>query len=257
GDPLNLKKFFALAFGNIFQSGTLSDPHYFLPAAQNQARPLKFPVCGEEMITVVVGWDKTSLPLSMQLEAPDGSIISTGMAGVESSTGNTWTFIRIQLPFNGQQDGNWQVIINRTLGGGEFPPPPIDLNYFVNVVVKGGPELKLLERGKKYFTGDPINPMISLATNDGDAAHGAKVKVIITKPSDSIGNILSRSRLRDTITIDADTLSPRQSTLMALEKETGKAAIDYSEESYELLDDPISTGGYLESHGIFGRVFKD
>jgi hypothetical protein len=257
GDPLNLKKFFALAFGNIFQSGTLSDPNYFLSAGQNQATPLKFAVCGEEIITVVVGWDKTTFPLYIQLETPNGNIISSGLPGVETSTGNTWTFMRIELPYNGQQDGNWQVIVNRTQGANEFIAQQTNLNYFVNVIVKGGPELRLLERGKKYFTGDSINPMVSLATRDGDPAHAAKLKVIITKPNESAGNILSRSRLRQPATINSDTLSARQSTLMELEREAGKPVIDYNEESFELFDDPVSSGGYLESHGIYGRIFKD
>ena len=257
GDPLNLKKFFAMAFGNIFQSGTLSDPNYFLPAAQNQAQPLTFPVCGEEHLTVVVGWDKTTDPLMVQLQAPNGTLISAGSAGAEASTGNTWTFMRLPLPFNGTQDGNWQVVVTRTGTGGEFPSPQIDLNYFVNVIVKGGPELKLLERGKKYFTGDAINPMVSLATLDGDAAHDGKVKVKITKPSESIGNILTRSKLGAAETIDGDTLPLRQSTLQAIEKQTERPALYYTEDSFDLFDDPESTGGYFESHGRYGRNFTD
>ncbi|HET9056849.1 MAG TPA: trypsin-like peptidase domain-containing protein [Chitinophagaceae bacterium] len=257
GDPLNLKKFFAMAFGNIFLSGTLADPLFFLPAATMKAKPMTFPICGEEHITVVCGWDKTTSPLFMQLQSPGGNIISAGMAGVESSTGNTWTFIKLNLPFAGEQDGSWTVIVNRTGSGSEFPAQQIDLNYFINVIVKGGPELKIMQRKTNYFTGDTINPMVSLATLDGDPAHGAKVKVKVIRPNESIGNILSRTKLKAANTIDSDTLPLRQSNLQTIESETGKQAINYVEEIFDLSDDPENAGGYLESHGIYGKVFTD
>jgi hypothetical protein len=44
GDGLKLRKFFALAYGNIFESGTLTDPEFFLPANQTNAQPLSFRV---------------------------------------------------------------------------------------------------------------------------------------------------------------------------------------------------------------------
>src|SRR5262249_16185891 len=55
GSALDLKKFFALAFGNIFEAGTLSDPDYFLPATQN-SMSIPFMVCEDDTITVVLGW---------------------------------------------------------------------------------------------------------------------------------------------------------------------------------------------------------
>jgi hypothetical protein len=38
GTGLQLKKFFVLAFGNIFEAGTLSDPEYDLPALRRRTR---------------------------------------------------------------------------------------------------------------------------------------------------------------------------------------------------------------------------
>ena len=77
GSPLQLKKFFALAFGNIFESGTLIDPEYFLPASQN-SMAIPFSVCEDDTITAVIGWDRTDTSLLVELHTPGGSIISAG-----------------------------------------------------------------------------------------------------------------------------------------------------------------------------------
>src|SRR5215468_6606290 len=81
GSALDLKKFFALAFGNIFEAGTLSDPDYFLPAAQN-SMSIPFLVCEDDTITVVLGWDRVDASLLVQLQTPGGNTISAGSLGV-------------------------------------------------------------------------------------------------------------------------------------------------------------------------------
>src|SRR5262249_15747339 len=108
GTGLQLKKFFVLAFGNIFEAGTLSDPEYDLPASENE-KDITFRVCGEETITPVLGWDRTDASLLMQLQTPGGNIITAGTPGVESSTGRTWMFLRIRLPVAGERDGLWKA----------------------------------------------------------------------------------------------------------------------------------------------------
>lgn len=57
GNGLALKKFFGLAFGNIFEAGALMDPEFDMPAAIRRGDPIPFQVCGEEALTVIVGWD--------------------------------------------------------------------------------------------------------------------------------------------------------------------------------------------------------
>ena len=51
---LTLRKFFGLSFGNIFESGALSDPEAVLRVAQTQSEPHSFDVCGEERITLAL-----------------------------------------------------------------------------------------------------------------------------------------------------------------------------------------------------------
>jgi hypothetical protein len=195
--------------------------------------------------------------LLLQIISPGGIVINPGMAGVEGTSGNTWTFMRIHLPYNGQQDGSWQVIVSRAPALGEFAAPPIGLRYFVNIVVKGGPELRLLNPVKKYFTGDLYNPLVVLATREGIPAANGKIKLTIQRPDDSLGNILSRSKLKPARALDADMIPARQATLLDLETQSGKPAVGYKEESFNLISNPENAGGYLEPEGIYGLVMKD
>ncbi|MFB6457130.1 VWA domain-containing protein [Chitinophaga sp. Hz27] len=256
GDPLALKKYFAMAFGNIFASGTLSDPNYFLPAATPKSNPVTFSVCGEETVTVVAGWDNAASSLYIEVITPGGKSIIPGTSGVETASGNTWTFMRINLPYMGERDGTWQVIMHREYGGGEFPPPQVDLNYFINIIAKGGPLLYFTGLRKKYYTGDTFNPMMMIRYANGDVPDNVDIKVTVTRPGDSVGNILSRNKLKEGISLDADTIPSRQATLMALEA-GGTPVVKYVDEVHSLLDDPANTGGVFESHGLFGLQLND
>ena len=255
GTGLQLKKFFVLAFGNIFEAGTLSDPEYDLPASQNQ-KSIQFRVCGEDTITAVLGWDRTDASLLIQLQTPGGNTITAGTPGVESSTGRTWMFLRVPLPIAGERDGTWQVVVFRP-GGGEFPPPAIDMRFFVNVVAKGGPVLLRLNPDRKYYTGDSFNPLVMLRNANGSTPRNAKVKLAVTGPANSIGNLLSQTKLGPAASLDGDVIPARQATLQTVEKNTGKPAVTYSTQTVDLFDDGAHQDGAMEPDGIFGDVFPD
>ena len=255
GSALDLKKFFALAFGNIFEAGTLSDPDYFLPAAQN-SMSIPFMVCEDDTITVVLGWDRVDASLLVQLQTPGGNIISAGSPGVESASGLSWMFLRVALPFNGERDGAWQAQVFRP-GGGEFPPPAVDMNFFINVVVKGGPTLVRLNPGQRYYTGDKINPLVRLKNSDGTVPHNAKVKLTVTAPVAGAGNLLTQNKLGASTTLDADVIPARQSTLQAIETATGKPAITYADQTFDLFDDTRHEDGAMEPDGVFGNPLTD
>jgi hypothetical protein len=257
GDGLKLRKFFALAYGNIFESGTLTDPEFFLPASQTEAPPLSFLVCSEDVITVVIGWDREDAPLLLALTTPAGNTIFAGSAGTESSSGKTWIFVRVPLPFNGERDGAWKVRVFRP-GGGEFPPPAIDVRYFVNIVVKGGPRLTHVKRdSRRFYTGDTFNPLVMLKNTDGTVPHQGVVNVTVTKPAKSAGTVLSQVHLGPATTIDGDTIPARQATLLGIEGSTGTPAVTYVEETHKLFDDGIHEDGAMEPDGIFGNPLKD
>ncbi len=255
--PLHLKKFFSLAFGNIFEAGAAVDPEYFLSKENDAAAPIPFNVCGEKSITIVVGWDRDKARLDLRVTSPMGITIQGGSPGVEQSTGRTWTFLRFVLPHNGERDGLWNIEVFRAGAASEFPARSIDLHYFVNVIVDGGPRLELMPSRRKYYTGDTINPLVALKYRNGTSPHHAKVEVEVSRPGASVGNILTKAGLRQPVTLDADTIPARQATLLALEAESGKSALTYTEQTFELFDDPARTNGGFEPAGIFGNPLAE
>ncbi|PFO99882.1 trypsin-like peptidase domain-containing protein [Bacillus cereus] len=257
GNGLALEKFFSHAFGNIFEAGLLMDPEYFLPENKQRAEPVPFNICGEESITVVVGWDRSDAELRVKVTTPSGVSVTGQSSSVETSKGITWVFLRIPLPYRSERDGVWNVIVSRPDGGGEFPPPKPDLNYFINVIPTGGPKLSKIPDIKRYYTGDSINPLINIRYDDGSWPKNANVRVTVSRPNRSAGSILSNSKLKASETLNGDTIPERQSTLMALERESGQPVINYIEETFDLFDDAENTDGIFEASAIFGKPFKD
>jgi von Willebrand factor type A domain/Trypsin-like peptidase domain len=256
-DNLQLEKFFSQAFGNIFETGLLTDPEFVLPQNQMSGPDVPFSVCEEETITAVVGWDIPSGQLIVQLTTPMGATVTSASPGAESATGNTWTFLRVPLPQAGERDGAWKVNVFRPGGGGELLPPAPQLRYFVNVVAGGGARLRQVNDQTNYYTGDVINPSVLLQYDEGGAPYNARVRVTVTRPTVAIGNVLTEAKLGPPTTIDADTIPARQATLMALEAASGKPVVTYTDTNYDLADDVASTHGTFESAGLFGNEIKD
>ena len=81
-EGLSLKKYFALAFGNIFNFGTSLDPQFSLAAGVMSAPPIDVRVCGETMLTAILGWDNLGATLLLSLVSPGGSTITSFSPGV-------------------------------------------------------------------------------------------------------------------------------------------------------------------------------
>ncbi len=256
GNGLALEKFFSHAFGNIFEAGTLMDPEFDLPADQRSGKPLDFLVCGEELITVVVGWDHPDATLIAEVTTPGGATILGGSPGVQGASGRTWTFLRIPLPHGAERDGTWSANVFRP-GGGEFPPPGISLRYFIHVIATGGPRLDRVPDDRRYYTGDSINPLVLLRYPDGTWPANPSVDVTVSVPTAGPGNILTKEKLRTAIVVDQDTLSPRQSTLIALEREAGHPLFSYTDSVFGLSDDSMSTEGKMEPTALLGKPLAD
>ncbi|MEA3050435.1 MAG: hypothetical protein QOG84_2271 [Sphingomonadales bacterium] len=255
---LQLEKYFSQAFGNIFEAGLLADPEFVLPADQRRASPFTFNVCGEERITIVVGWDNVDASLLIEVHTPGGSVFTEGTPGTDSSTGRTWTFLKVPLPHAGERDGQWQVVVYRPGGGGEFPPPEPETRYFVNVIASGGPRLGRALPATRFYTGDKINPIVFLSYGRGRGSpDNARVKVTIKRPVDAAGNLLARAGLKPPVTIGGDTIPARQATLRAIAQQTGKPPIAYASDTYELFASPADTGGVFEPDGVYGHPFDD
>jgi hypothetical protein len=254
---LKLQKFFSLAFGNIFEAGLVMDPEFVLAKGQTTASAVPFSLCEEETITVVVGWDVRDAGLLIELTTPSGAIMTSGSPGVQSSASPTWTFMRVPLPYAGERDGAWKVTVFRSAGVGEFPAPLPEVAYFVNVVASGGALLRRMpDDNVKYYTGDVINPLVGLSYLQGGLPPNSTVKVTVSRPDASEGNLLSQAKLGPSIVIDADTIPPRQATLMAIEGATGKPIVGYTQQTFDMFGDIIHTGA-LETAGVFGNPLKD
>jgi hypothetical protein len=255
GDGLNLKKFFALAFGNIFNFGTALDPFFFLPANVMSATQVSVNICGETMLTAIIGWDNPSADLLLSIVTPTGSTITASTPGILADSGSTWTHIRIPLPFVGEQDGVWQAKVSRPEGRREFPPPKPQLNFFLIVLVDSGPLFGPLSHTPVY-TGDIINPRVFLR-QPGVAHMSGTVVLEVDVPNDGTGNILTKRGLRVSTNQDGDQSDPRASTLISLEKEHGSELVKTTMHTFQLFDDGEHGDGGMESDGIFGNLLND
>jgi von Willebrand factor type A domain/Trypsin-like peptidase domain len=253
---LALLKFFSQAFGNIFEAGVLLDPEFALPENQS-APPLEFRVCGEEHLTVVVGWDRIDTSLLVQLRTPGGTAIPAGAAGTESSFGRNWAFLRVPLPQGGERDGVWKVEVLRPGGGGEFPPSAPALRYFVNIIPAGGPKLLREPEGSYVYTGDTISPLLRLRQADGGWPDEVEIDLAVLRPDAGAGNLLSDAGLGASLVVDGDEIPARQATLQAIETATGRPAIRYIEQRFTLKEDAANTRGSFEAGGSLGIALPD
>jgi hypothetical protein len=250
---LKLMKFFALAFGNIFGSGLSLDPEFVLGAGQGTAASVPFTVCEEETVTVVVGWEISVTELLIQVTTPLGATILASTPGVEAASSQTWTFLRVPLPHNGERDGKWNVTVFRIVNK-EFSVPAV--HYFINVVASGGAVLRRIQNTTKYYTGDVINPLVGLQYIQGGLPPNAKLQLTVSRPDTSVGTLLSQEKLGAAVVIDGDTLPPRQATLTEIEQRTGRPAVGYMQLTFDLFDDVIHTNA-PEPAGVFGNPLKD
>lgn len=256
GDGLELRKFFALAFGEIFEAGTLADPQMLLPANSSKGSDIPFHVCGEEAVTVVIGWDDENAPLQIEVETPTGQILNLGTGGIEMNAGTTWRFARIPLPQHGERDGLWKTRVWRPRSGGEFPSFEPAVNYFVNVIARGGPSLWPFSQPRRLYTGDVLHPRVMLQFADEIVPVGGKVSLALRRPAKSVGTILAQKTLGSPKIVNGDVLPARQATLKTIEQNTGAPVTGYVESNYVLTDDPEG-GGTFRPAGVFGKRLED
>ena len=250
GDGLDLKKFFSLAFGNIFAAGALLDPPGRLEGRDKESKPIRFNVCGETAITIVVGWDKAEAELAITVKTPGGATMTHASPGVGHATGRTWAFLRIKLPYGGERNGAWSVMVSRA-GLGAVGA----IDYFVNVIAGGSAKLRRWPGRDLYFTGEAINPVVQLAGGD---TRGAKVSLTVRRPAASVGNILTKAKKpQPPVAQKGEPIPSLQATMLAIEKSTRKPIVDYTEHRFELSGDPVQTNVTARSAGLHGAVLTD
>jgi hypothetical protein len=254
-DGLALRKFFGLCFGNIFESGALSDPEFLLRAKQAESAPHRFDVCGEERITLVLGWDDPSTPLRAHIRTPSGKLINERR--VRPVRGRSWVFWRIPLPHEGERDGTWQFTMERVPSGGEFPPAPPDVRYFFLVVCSGGPKLVPLSTPRRLYTGDPIDPLVGLHYGNRTTPHHAQVELTVEVPGVALGQLTTDAGLHQPM-ISADAVDAFHATLQAIARKAGGVLpVPTSTVRVPLFDDGLHDDGAMEPDGIFNHRLKD
>ena len=252
-DGLALRKFFGLSFGNIFENGALSDPEFVLRAKQRASEPHRFDVCGEERITIILGWDDPKTPLKAEIRTPDGKLVSERR--VRPVRGRSWVFWRVPLPHDGERDGTWQFTVERVLAN-EFEPHK-DVRYFFLVVCAGGPKLAPLVRRRRIYTGEAIDPMVGLHYANRTTPEGADVELWIDAPGIALGQLATEARLHAPVAT-GDAVDGFHATLQAVARRAGGLLpVAPSTIKVKLFDDGAHDDGALEPDGIFNNRLKD
>lgn len=252
GTGLELRKFFALAFGDIFEAGALADPLLHLSAALAHGRWVPFQVCGEEAITVVVGWDNPAAPLLLEVRTPTGQVLNLSAGGIETDSGQTWRFARVPLPQNGERDGTWTArVVRPGSPGSEFPPPSPPVDCFINVIARGGPSLRPYRQPRRLYTGDVLHPKVIFQYPDETVPPGGEVTLTVRRPNVSVGTVLAQAGLGPPRVVNGDVIPARQATLSQIEANTGAPVTAYVEETHAMSRSGAAAETFMPA-GIFG-----
>lgn len=264
-DGLSLKKYFALAFGNIFEAGMLADPVLTLPAGVDEQVAVEFAVCDEERITAIIGWNSPPERLEAELVSPAGVVVDASTAGTVSDEGLTWWFLRVPLPTGGEREGMWRLRVRRpgrhtgTEFTGEFLAQDKDtpaLRYVASVLADGGPQLVPLLARRRYYTGESINPLVALQYPNGTAPRGS-VTLEVERLDGSLGALVQRMGLGQPETGE-EPVGAFAAALQRIERDSGgRLPIGTVTETVTLYDDGVHGDGAMEPDGIWGNLLPD
>lgn len=256
-DGLELEKFFGLCFGNIFESGSLVDPIIVLKEGQPESGALPFDVCEEERVTVIVGWNDPTVAVEAVITTPGGATVVAG-AGVTIDSARTWWFAKVDLPYQGERAGAWQVRVRRkVVTGGEFEVERMpDLRTFVSIVPSGGPRIRPIPPSRRLYTGDRFTPKVALLYPNGTAPY-AEVEATIEGPGVALGALVAEHGLtRPDVT--GEPVDAFRSTLQAIAAESGgRLPVPLTSTTVKLHDDGVHDDGAMERDGIYGNPLDD
>jgi hypothetical protein len=255
GDGLELKKFFVLCFGNIFESEIALDPHLLMPERRLEAEPVRFLVCGESRLTVVIGWERPVEQLFLSLISPAGNTIEPPLRGVLSSSGDTWAYLQLALPFGRERDGVWQAVVLRTRAAGLRAE-----RFFLTTLVEGGPRLRSLN-ARRVYTNEKLHPLVHFDHGEDGEEHGVedvRVFLEIERPLIGTGNVLAESGLGRPAQLEGDAIDARTTSLLALDRDPARPLVPTESLRVELFDDALHEDGAPEEHdGVYGNPQVD
>lgn len=263
-DGLDLKKFFGLAFGNIFGNGALADPTLVLDAGVEEATAIEFNVCDEERITAVVGWGAPNERLEVDLISPAGAVIGAGTATTESDAGMTWSFIKAPLPIGGEREGAWKLRVRRPKAEAGVETRVANaagssrqaIRYVASVLAEGGPRMAPVRQGRRFYTGDRFNPLVALQYANGTAPEG-EVVLEVERLAGSLGELVERHGAGSPV-LGPEPVGAFAAALQQIEREAGgKLPIPTVVETIPLFDDAVHEDGGMERDGVWGNPQDD
>lgn len=267
-DGLGLRKFFGLSFGNIFENGALADPEHVLGKNQSESQPHVFHVCGEEHITVVLGWDDLQSPLRARVYTPSGKLVTPGKR-VREVRGRSWVFLKIPLPYEGERDGAWKLIVDRVppiviglskraaAAAAATQQFPSDVRYFYLVTAIGGPKLSYLGSPRHVYTGDVLHPRVGLHYPNGTVPSDAEVRLTVDAPTIALGRLTTETGLRPPIT-SGDVVDGYHATLKSIASSNGGTLpVGTTTVQLPMFDDGAHDDGAMEPDGIYNHPLKD
>lgn len=236
-----LQKFFLQCFANISNVEMASDPIGILPSNQDLSEPTIMNVAFDNKVIFVLSWQNEKDPLELLITTPSGNEVTLNDPNIETERGNTWQFVRIPLPYQGEQSGEWQAQAKRI--GDEFsvqssssvlptkiqflaPPPMMELRtpfnvYLINAMASGPANITPFNSNFHFYTSDPVNPVLRITQSSRPIGDFDKVdvEVTITSPLYGEGNLLVEHGVDKTSVISSDTIDVVSSKLMELKKE--------------------------------------
>lgn len=229
---LQLKKFFVDCFADIFDEFPAVDPFVVLPAQVKATDPIVVDSAFDTKITFIVAWEHRGDPLRLEIISPSGNVLDLADPAIESSTGDTWHFVRVPLPYEDMGPGQWQARAVR------LDQPGRDQPYFINALVSGPARLDPINLRLHAYTGQPFWPTVQIKApyRPLDEFDRVDAQVIITRPLQGTGNLLAKYGLGQPAEIQGDQVSARTMRLLALADEFGDEFIPTETLTFPLND---------------------
>ena len=239
---LDLKQFFLRCFSSIFNFQEVIDPIEVLPASTNVSSPIVVSDLLSDSLTFVLAWEEGDPSLDISIQTPSGTSLDISARGIEESSGPNWRIIRLDLPLDGEEPGEWRASVVRTQQG-------VDQRYFLDVLASGGPKLEFDPGKVNTHTGDSLLVKLRIPTPSRpmEGFDSIDARVTITAPDESIGALLSQHGLVNSSSSRGESPGPVQASLGAIWNRTG-GMISTSTSTYQLYDDGTNGDRFANNH---------
>lgn len=152
----------------------------------------------------------------------------------------------------------WNVVDGKPAYG----PLDLDERFFVTSLIKSTVFMRPANNmsSNRTYTGDNLYPKVILRHVSG-ARIPAEVTLEITTPTESTGNILAETGMREARSYYNDQFDARFATLTELENQLEDRLVNplipTQRQQFTLFDDGLHADGAMEPDGVFGNIIPD